>query len=182
MQRRAVAQDPLSTTHRINLAILLFADNQLDEAMSEYRRVLELNPDVGLDVKIEPVRILVLQRRYDEAQSAIAQLPEGKFRDHALALLYQAPGRLADADAALMQLASQPGDTMDSIRLAEVYAFRGMNDEAFASLQRERGALEHAKDLVRARIWHLQAEMRVSPFLKPLHPDPRWEALMAKPG
>jgi TolB-like protein/DNA-binding winged helix-turn-helix (wHTH) protein/Tfp pilus assembly protein PilF len=182
MQRRAVAQDPLSSTQRINLAVILLADGQLDEAKLEFRRALELSPDVGLQVNIEVVRILVLQQRYDEAQSAIAQLPEGKFRDHGLALLYQAPGRLAEADAALKRLAAQRGDTMDSIRLAEVYAFRGMSDEAFASLQSERGVLEQAKDLARPQIRHFQVELRVSPFLKPLHADPRWEALMVLPG
>jgi len=182
MQRRAVAQDPLSSTQRINLAVILLADGQLDEAKLEFRRALELSPDVGLNVDIEIVRILVLQRRYDEAQSAITQFPEGRYRDHGLALLYQAPGRLADADAALKRLAAQPGDTMDSIRLAEVYAFRGMSDEAFASLQRERGVLEQAKDLARPQIRHFQVELRVSPFLKPLHADPRWEALMVLPG
>ena len=173
MQRRAVAQDPLASTQLVNLAVLLLADGQLDEAMSEFRKVLELSPDVGLDVEIEIVRILVLQRRYDEAQSAVARLPEGKFRDHGLALLYQAPGRLAEADVALKRLAAQPGDTMASIRLAEVYAFRGMSEEAFASLQGQKDALERAKDLGPPRIWHFQNEMRVSPFLKPLHADPR---------
>ena len=156
LHRRAVAQDPLSSTQRINLAMILLADGQLDEAKSEFRAALELSPDVGLQVNIEIVRILVLQRRYDEAQSAISQLPEGKYRDHGLALLYLAPGQLNGADAALRRLAAQPRDMMDSIRLAEVYAFRGMSDEAFLSLQRERDVLEQAKDLARSRIWHLQ--------------------------
>ena len=181
MQRRAVAQDPLGSTQRINLAVFLLADGQLNEALSEFRQALELSPDVGSQVNIEIVRILVLQLRYDEAQSTIAQVPEGKFRDHGLALLYQAPGRLAEADVALKRLAAQRGDTMDRIRLAEVYAFRGMSEEAFSSLQAERRALEHAKDLARPQIWHFQLELRVSPFLKPLHADPRWNALLARP-
>jgi TolB-like protein/DNA-binding winged helix-turn-helix (wHTH) protein/Tfp pilus assembly protein PilF len=181
MQRRALAQDPLASTHRTNLAVLLLADGQLDVAKSEFRRALELRPDAGLKVNVEIVRILVLQRRYDEAQSAIARFPESKLRDHGLALLYQAPGRLADADAALKRLAAQSGDTMDSIRLAEVYAFRGLSDEAFAALQERNEMLKRPKDWELPRIWNFQDEMRLSPFLKPLHADPRWEALMAKP-
>jgi TolB-like protein/Tfp pilus assembly protein PilF len=179
IQRRVVALDPLASTLRENLAVVLLADGQLDEAMSEFQKVLELNPDVGPEVDAEAVRILVLQRRYDEAQSAIAKLPEGKFRDHGLALLYQAPGRLAEADAALKRLAAKPGDMMDSIRLADVYAFRGMSDEAFASLQNEKAALERNEDLRPSRIRHFISEMRASPFLKPLRGDPRWAALMA---
>jgi hypothetical protein len=95
---------------------------------------------------------------------------------------YQAPGRLADADLALKRLVAQRKDTMDSIQLAEVYAFRGMSDKAFAALQEQNEVLKYAKDLGRPRIWDFQREMRVSPFLKRLHADPRWEALMARPG
>lgn len=181
IQRRAVAQEPLAASQRANLALLLLADGQLDEAMSEFRRVLELNPDAGLDVDIEIVRIFVLQRRYDEAHSALARFPEGKFRDHGLALLYQTPGGLAEADVALKRLAAQSGDMMDGIRLADAYAFRGMSDQAFASLQREKAALERNKDLGLPWFWQFQHEMRVSPFLQPLHADPRWTALMADP-
>jgi hypothetical protein len=69
---------------------------------------------------------------------------------------------------------------MDSIQLAEVYAFRGMSEEAFASLQRKMGALERDKDPGPPWIRHFQDLMRLSPFLKPLHADPRWAALLAK--
>jgi thioredoxin-like negative regulator of GroEL len=194
LQRRMVSRDPLAATFRHNLAVLLLADGRLDEAMSEYRKVLELSPsgminhrrfadsqstDARLEINIEIVRILVLQRRYDEAQSAIAQLPEGKFRDHGLALLWDVPGRLPEADVALQRLAAQPEDITDSIRLAEVYAFRGMSQEAFASLQGRMEALERDEN---GRFWirSFQRELNVSPFLKPLHADPRWAALMPK--
>jgi thioredoxin-like negative regulator of GroEL len=186
LQRRMVSRDPLAATFRGNLAVLLLADGRLDEAMSEYRKVLELSPsgssdsrgtDARSEIDIEIARILVLQRRYDEAQSAIAQLPEGKFRDHGLALLWDVPGRVSEANLALQRLAAQPDDIMDSIRLAEVYAFRGMSQEAFASLQGRMEALERDEN---GRFWIrvFQRELNVSPFLKPLHADPRWAALM----
>jgi tetratricopeptide (TPR) repeat protein len=192
LQRRMVSRDPLAATFRHNLAVLLLADGQLDEAMSEYRKVLELSPsgmisprgiadsqgrDARSEINIEIVRILVLQRRYDEAQSAIAQLPKGKFRDHGLALLWDVPGRLPEANLALQRLAAQPDDTMDSIRLAEVYAFRGMSQEAFASLQGRMEALERDEN---GWFWIriFQRQLNVSLFLKPLHADPRWAALM----
>jgi TolB-like protein/DNA-binding winged helix-turn-helix (wHTH) protein/tetratricopeptide (TPR) repeat protein len=188
LQRRMVSRDPLAATFRHNLAVLLLADGRLDEAMSEYRKVLELSPsgisdsrgtDARFEINIQIVRILVLQRRYEEAQAAIAQLPEGKFRDHGLALLWDVPGRLPEADLALQRLATQPEGITDSIRLAEVYAFRGMSQEAFASLQGRMEALERDEN---GRFWtgHFQRELNVSPFLKPLHADPRWAALMPK--
>jgi TolB-like protein/DNA-binding winged helix-turn-helix (wHTH) protein/Tfp pilus assembly protein PilF len=177
--RRAVARDPLSIAQRGNLAVLLLAAGRLDEAMAEFLRVLEINPDAGLEFDLEIIRILVLQGRYDEARSAIARFPEGKFRDHGLALLYRAPDHRAQADAALERLAREPGDIMDSIRLAEVYAYRGMREEAFASLQRRKDELERNQDSGPPIFWHFQHEARVAPFLKPLHADPRWAALMA---
>ena len=184
----------MAATGRANLAVLLLADGQLDEAMSEYRKVLELSPsgisdsrgtDARFEINIQIVRILILQRRYEEAQAAIAQLPEGKFRDHGLALLWDVPGRLPEADLALQRLATQPEGITDSIRLAEVYAFRGMSQEAFASLQRRLEALERDEHGPRAAsrcssIRSYQRELLVSPLLKPLHADPRWAALMSK--
>ena len=47
------------------------------------------------------MRTLVLLRRYDEAQAELARFPEGKYRDHGLALLHELPDRRAEADAAL---------------------------------------------------------------------------------
>ncbi|HEY4645650.1 MAG TPA: winged helix-turn-helix domain-containing protein [Steroidobacteraceae bacterium] len=180
-QRRVVAQDPLSFAQRQNLAMYLLADGRLDEAASGFRKTLELSPDADLEIETEIVRIFVAQQRYDEAQSAVARLPEGKFRDHGLALLYRAPGSRAEADIALKRLAAQPGDAEDSIRLAETYAFRGMSDAAFASLQAQKAVLERDGDPSSRRIWEMQDAMRFSYFLTPLHSDPRWVALMTEP-
>jgi tetratricopeptide (TPR) repeat protein len=180
MQRRAVAVDPLGTVRRQNLAVLLLASGRLDEALSEFRTVLEFRPDPEMEFEI--ARILVLQGRYEEAKLAVEKLPPGKYRDHGLALLYRLPGFLADADAALKRLVAEPGEIMDSVRLAEVYAFRGMNDEAFATLQEKKAELELDRDLGTAWVGRLQTEAGVSPFLKSLQADPRWTALIDEPG
>ncbi len=179
MQRRAVAVDPLGTVRRQNLAVLLLASGRLDEAMAEFHTVLEFRPDPEMEFEI--ARILILQGRYEEARLAVEKLPAGKYRDHGLALLYQLPGFLADADAALKRLAAEPGEIMDAVRLAEVYAFRGMNDDAFATLHKKKAELEFDRTLGIAWVGRLQTEARISPFLKSLYADPRWTALIAKP-
>ena len=187
IQRRIVSRDPLNSGARQNLAVVLLADGRFDEAMSEYRSVLELNPDVGLDVEIELVRIHVLQGRDAEAYAAVTRMPDGKYRDHGLALLYRAPDHRAEADAALARLIrrrreaadSIVGGVMDEIRLAEVQAFRGLTEEAFATLARKKDALERGPDSERPVVSYFQIEASVSPFLKALHSDPRWAALIS---
>jgi len=180
--RRVVVRDPLSPVSRENLGVLLLACGRLDEAMAELRRVLELNPAAGPEVRADIVSILVLQGRDDEARSVVEQLADARFRDFGLALLLHTPEQRVEADGALKRLAAGPGDVMDSVRLAEVYAFRGMRDDAFAALKARRDTLERNEATAPAGIMYLQEEMRVSPFLASLHADPRWDSLLAAPG
>jgi serine/threonine-protein kinase len=180
-ERRRVELDPLSATARKDLGLRLFAAGRLDEASSEFRKALELSPNLGWDAQIEISRVLVAQGRYDDASLEIAQLPPGEPRDYGLALLCEDPGRRADAEAALGRLAARSGDFMHDLRLAELLVLRGRIDDAFVRLQSARDGLPRDQSLL-ARIWYLQNEMHVSPFLQPLHADPRWAALMANPG
>jgi TolB-like protein/DNA-binding winged helix-turn-helix (wHTH) protein/Tfp pilus assembly protein PilF len=189
-QRRALLRDPMSTAIRQNLGVVLMASGRLDEALECYRTLLEINPDAGADIAIEMARIPALLGRYDEAAEAAARLPAGKYRDQAMALLERSPAHRAEADAALARLESHvpvapldlPEHTiMDAVRLAEVYAFRGRGDQAFETLARKQRALAGIQERS-VYIDKLRQELRVAPFLKPLHADPRWAALLAEPA
>ena len=108
-------------------------------------------------------------------------MPEGdRGRDHGLALLYYAQGRHLEADAALNRLVARSAPPVD-IRLAEIYAFRGMNDPAFETLQGLQNAVDRNAPSEASLLWSWQLELRVSPFMAPLHDDPRWQALMVEP-
>ncbi len=121
---RIVALEPRSASYHANRGTYLQAAGRFDEAKAELQTAKEFNPDLVSEVDLAIARILVLQKKYGEAGQVIARLPEGELRDHGLALLYYAEGQLPQADAALGRLVegSEPVD----IRLAEVYAFRGM--------------------------------------------------------
>lgn len=176
--RRGVERDPLSAVRHLNLGLLLFSAAHLDEAMAEFQTALELNPDMRWPSKIEVGRVLVAQERYAQADAAFMQLPsEG--RDYGLALLHYAPGRHAEANAALERLKAR-SDYAHGILLAEAYAIRGLVDEAFDSLRRTRDTLERDESIL-IRLWFFQWDMKTSPFLKPLRDDPRWSRLMATP-
>ena len=109
------AQDPLNGVVHQLLAVYLLADEQFEAAISQFRSVLELNPDAGLDVEIDIVRILVLQKHVSEAYASLSKMPEGKYRDHGLALLYQVPAYRAESEAAYARLIAQRGVMNESI-------------------------------------------------------------------
>jgi TolB-like protein/DNA-binding winged helix-turn-helix (wHTH) protein/Tfp pilus assembly protein PilF len=177
LQHRVVRHDPLSATQRNNLGAYLVAVGRLDDAMVEFRQALALNPSAGPEIRLEIIRILVLQGRYDEALLTLEKLPEGPLRDHGLALLHAAPGQVVQSTAALARLSAPKPALANSIPLAEVYAFRGETERAFAVLQK--ASLEaHQGSGDHPRLQDFQRNLLLSPFLKPLRTDRRWAALL----
>lgn len=179
--RRIIARDPRSASDRANLGVYLLAADKFEQAKSELEKAQELNPNFGWGLDLQIARIQILQKRFEEASTTIARLPEGEGRDQALALLSHALGHKDAADTAMKRLAARPADA-PNIRLAEVYAYRGMIEEAFQTLQGVKEAVDRDEPSVASQLWSWQLEMRVSPFLKPLHDDPSWKAMMIEPG
>lgn len=171
--RRTVAADPLSAVYRGNLATYLFLVGRFDEAKTEWLKVLELEPKRTGDIV---GFVLILNRQFDEALGLIQSWPASEDRTQCLALVYHGLGREADADAALETLIKSSG-TSDPFRLAEVYAYRGEIDEAFKWLQT--ATEKHRDEPLRAGRRGQPWLMRLSPFLKPLHTDARWDAWVA---
>lgn len=183
---RALLRDPMNALSRQNLAVYQLADRRLDEALANIVILAEINPELGPDVTIEVSRIHTLKARYDDAAAAAMGLPPGKYRDQAMALLHASPAHRGEAEAALERLEAYVPDprqdtpehtVMDAVRRAEIYAFRGETDKAFATLSANLEALQ--KDANRAAYaWSLRHEARIAPFLNPLHADPRWAAFL----
>ena len=185
---QAVAREPLMPLYRMNLAALLLADGQLDRALTENQRVLEMNPESQLGAPLDIVRIFVLQGRHADAKRALEAVPPGRRRDYGQALLFEAPGERPAADAAYARLLEvvDPAVTdeavHDAIQLAELQVLRGDRDGAFTTLQVKRAWYVKADRLSAEFLDYLQHEARLSPFLKPLHADPRWAAFLEEPG
>jgi adenylate cyclase len=176
-----VAREPRSASYHFNRGIYLQAADRLPEATAELQRAKELNPEFGWELDLAVARILIVQKRLVEARALIERLPEGEPLDNGLALLYAAEGRKTEADEVLAHLAGESTAAVD-VRLAEVYAFRGMTEEDFNTLQGLLEAIERDNPAYASQVWSWQVELRVSPFLKPLHGDPRWKALLYEPG
>ena len=180
--RQVVTRDPLSSISHGNLADMLLLNGHLEEALAENRRAIELNPNSGEHLEIDVARILILLGRYDEAIAAISRISNSRTRDYALALLYDAPDRKADAEAALKRLSADSPEILDRVRLAEIYAFRGMIDAAFDTLMESQAELERNQAVRPREPWYFQDEIRTSALLMPLHSDPRWTELTNFPG
>jgi TolB-like protein/DNA-binding winged helix-turn-helix (wHTH) protein len=174
LQRRAVAVDPLSAIGRGNLGIYLTALGEWDEAIAEFEKARELSPTLSR-IDSDIAKVQVLRQQFDEALVAAERIPPGPVRDQCIALIHRAPGQKAAADAALARLLAHANganrDPAIDVAIAEVYAFRGDEDEAMKWVTR---ALQQQT----GRNW-TQEDVMQSPFLRALHADARWRVLLA---
>jgi len=176
-QREVVSRDPLSGVEVLNLATYSFLAGRLPEAAAGYRTAIALSGDIP-EWELALVQVLARQRKFDEALQQLPHIASPAIRDLGLALLQEAPGQRSAADGALARLIARPGSASD-IQMAEVFAFRGQVDAAFATLANWREALSRSGGLGPSGRINAVETLRTSPLLQPLHADPRWTALLA---
>ncbi|MEX2149604.1 MAG: tetratricopeptide repeat protein [Steroidobacteraceae bacterium] len=176
LQLRAAELDPLNPTVRGNLSHFLARVGRYEEAARELQRTKELNP-ARADLAIAEGQLLILRGRFGEALAVVSQWPEGPDREQALALIYRALGRADEANAEMQKLLGR-NDQQRARRLAEIHAQHDEIDEAFAwvavAQEAERAATLTPGSAIRA------LEFAISPFLRPLHDDPRWQRYLWK--
>ncbi len=181
LQKRAVSADPLSANQRGNLGSLLMMAGRLSEAEAELEQALELSP-AGISRMESVADVLMLQGRADEALNVISRMPAGYRRDQRFALVHFARGEESQGNAMLsrvLALAQTPdSDPTVAVAIAEVYAARNDPDSAFKWLDtaRRRSASQPKSPLPP---WAMHEDLQSTPFLKPLHADPRWRELLA---
>ena len=119
---------------KARLGSVMGTDEALESAISAFDQLLELNPD---DVYVYRQKALVEQQRgnYDAAadllQQFLAEIPDSSEAHIQLSEIYQAQGRLADAQAALETASILSETTVTSeIGLARLEARRGLFDDA----------------------------------------------------
>jgi DNA-binding winged helix-turn-helix (wHTH) protein/tetratricopeptide (TPR) repeat protein len=161
LQRRAVASGPLSLVNRGNLIAYLMMADRLQEAKVEMLRMRELNAEAP-GISALHTRSLVLEGRFDEALDMAAELTDEAERRFSEAIAQHRLGNRAAADDAMRALVEAPRSETPMLLVAEAHAYRGEFDEAFAWLQ------SMPRDLLN------DPSVQHSPFLRPLHADPRW--------
>jgi TolB-like protein/DNA-binding winged helix-turn-helix (wHTH) protein/Tfp pilus assembly protein PilF len=177
--QRLVASDPLSPLQRNNLGSDLMAAGRFDEAIAQFRAARELNPESGRDYDYRIAQLHVLLKQPELADAVVHGMEPGPYRDQALALLHSLPARRESADAALARIVERSAQE-PSAALAEIYAYRGMHEEAIDALELAWQALQGNPSLVPELSHRFQLELITSPFLEPLRKDPRLQALKRK--
>ncbi|HEX7080605.1 MAG TPA: winged helix-turn-helix domain-containing protein [Gammaproteobacteria bacterium] len=188
LQERAVALDPAAYVYQSNLGAYLAAAGRFEEARAALLEALELNPAPtatdaagGIGLEATFAQVLLLLGQVDEAEAVVEHTPPGPDREQGLALIEHARGRHQSARAALRRLAADY-DEIDAIRLAEVYAYWGEVDRAFdwleAGQERIRSDAASSADYAHIRWGDYRISMLLSPLLRPLRGNPRWERLV----
>jgi DNA-binding winged helix-turn-helix (wHTH) protein/tetratricopeptide (TPR) repeat protein len=172
LQRKSVRLNPLAVTPRHNLVALLFVAGRYDEARKEFEQLSAISaPRFPPDTVIG--QSMLLGGDPAGALQYARTLPDGVVRQQLEALSYFALGRATEADAALQRLEANTSPSTP-YRVAEVYAFRGDTDAAFAWLQR--GVDVDAGNCPLNECWP-DAWVAALPLLRTLHGDPRWAAI-----
>jgi tetratricopeptide (TPR) repeat protein len=160
----ALDRDPLNLLVRRYFARLLYYADRLKEAEAEIRQVLELSAAYPV-AYYELGRILLAQGAVTEAVAAFEAEAAPSWRTFGLPLGYQAQGRAADAQAALVAMLQEPAGA--EFQIAEAYAYLGDADEAFRWLE----AAVASRDP--GILW-----LRDDPLLRGLAGDARYATLL----
>lgn len=168
----ALELDPLNASTRGHYSLFLgwTGDNtQREEAIAQLRRALELSP-TATEWHEYLSRFQSLQGRLDEAAASAELEPSERYRLVARALVLVARKDRPAVERVIRELIEKYSDAM-SFYIAEIYAFAGENDQAFAWLERAR---QHRDT---GLCWIMG-----SPAMQPIAHDPRWPVFLNKLG
>jgi TolB-like protein len=164
--RRAVTLSPISPSAHEWLSHAYLASNRLDDAEKEIRTALDLSPD--LSQGWYRLGFVLLEKGMATAALEAMQKERAEnWRLPGLALAWHALGRRTESDRALGEAIGKYADTM-AYQIAEVYAYRGEADEAFAWLERA----------YRQRDSGLACCLKTDPLLKNVRDDRRYAELL----
>jgi serine/threonine-protein kinase len=165
--KQAISLDPLLTSLWFNFGRVKMGTNRYQEAEKAFRKGLELQPAASR-FHTFLATLDLLQNRLPQAVANAQQESEGFWRDYALAVVHQAQGDAAAADATLKDFIAK-----DSIgaafQVAVLYAIRKDADQMFKWL--ETAYETHDSGMV---------QLAITPFFAPYRNDPRFIALCQK--
>jgi tetratricopeptide (TPR) repeat protein len=167
LDRKALELDLLCPCVHATLAGHTYYAGQLEDAVIDLKKALELNPAyIGAHGSLG--RVYLAQGHPQEALGEMEREQEPFWRLQGLALAYHALGRKKESDLALAELVANH-HAEAAYQIAEVYAFRGEVDRAFEWLERAYAQRDGGL-----------AQIKGDPLLKSLERDPRYAAFLRK--
>jgi tetratricopeptide (TPR) repeat protein len=167
--RQSIALDPIggNYSYYFGLGQILRDLGRYDEAQTALQKAIELHPQL---VWLHETRggVYLLQGRPQEALAEMEKEPERYWRNFGEALAYHVLGRHQDSDAALARLIAYNQNDA-AYQVAEVYAYRGEPELAFAWLDRAYRQRDGG-------LGHLKVDWQ----MKKMRSDPRYAQLLKK--
>jgi TolB-like protein/DNA-binding winged helix-turn-helix (wHTH) protein/Flp pilus assembly protein TadD len=167
LERRSLELDPLNAPGHLNFGYTTYNAGRLQEAVAATQKALELDPNIpGAHFLLGLVYLA-----HALPQDALAEMEresERPLRLYGKALAYYALGKKNESDAALAEFVANY-QAVDAYQVAEVYAFRGESDRAFAWLERAYAQHDSGLTLIKG-----------DPLLKNVRSDPRYAAFLKK--
>lgn len=159
--------DPLSAPAHLNIGLNAVYAGRLDEAEAACRKALEINSELPA-AHAWIARVHLMRGDPAAALDEMQRERDPLWRRFGLALAYHASGRANEAAAAVRDLAENHADHA-AFQVAEVHAFRGERDQAFAWLERAYSQRDGGFTV-----------MKGDPLLRGLEGDPRYAAFLKK--
>jgi len=170
VQQQQVARDPVNPTAHFNLGAYNVYAGHWDEAIAALETALRLSPGYyGAYAQIGTA--LLFKGDAGAALEAFGQEKIHSLRVKGEAMAFHALGRQADYQARLAELIEIEETEQFYSEVAQVYAYVGDADSAFAWLDKEL-----AKG---AQFWGHEVHV---PSYRPIHDDPRWPAFLERVG
>jgi TolB-like protein len=165
--QQAALRDPLMAANYSQLGLAHRAVGNMAEARTVWQKAVDLAPPDGLGARQGLLEQLLFTGHSAELLGNCPESPADE-RATCQAIGYVALGKKAEADAALAILQTHYA-VGNEAAIADIYAFRGEPDQAFAWLDRAYDARDR-----------FLLGILGDPFLKSLRSDPRYRALLKK--
>jgi len=162
-----VARNPLDATNFARLGLFHFYAGHLEDSAAAFRQLLELNPAYA-GGQANYAATLQAMGKQSEALAAAEKEPDELTRLYILPCIYWKAGRHADSDKALRRLEDKFADN-GAFGAALGHTCRGEANLGLEWLERAYRQRDGNIELVK---YH--------PWLRPLHADPRYKALLRK--
>jgi TolB-like protein len=162
-----IVRNPLDAANFYALGRIQYAAGHLEDSAAAYRKLLELNPSYR-GAHSEYAVTLLTMGKHSEALAEVGAESDELRKLAVLPCIYWTMGRHGDSDGAMRRLEGKYGGS-GAYGAALNHSCRAEVDLAFEWLERA----------YRQREGNL-GTLKINPWLRPLHGDPRYKALLRK--